>query len=147
MNHEKNLEGISAFEDQSDMKVIFYADSRNVAGERLWEMIERCVHVEHIEIFRSIKTLSQRLEGCKRNIAAAVILTSSREAFLEIFSIYDRLCDIRVILIAPDGEKDTINKAHRLFPRYLSNIDGNFEDVCSVLSNMLKNINSSIAVT
>ena len=124
------------------MKILFYADSMNKAGERLWKVIERHVPVENIEIYRSIKALSHRLDQPRGNIIAAVILTSSREAFLEISSVYERLQDIRIILIVPDDEKDTIHRAHRLFPRFLSYLDADFEDVGAVLSNMLKNINS-----
>ncbi|MCJ7779472.1 MAG: hypothetical protein MUQ27_01475, partial [Acidimicrobiia bacterium] len=49
--------------------------------------------------------------------------------------IRDLLDRIRIILILPDRNKDTINKGHTLFPRFLTYVDGNFDWVTAVLHN------------
>jgi hypothetical protein len=43
----------------------------------------------------------------------------------------------RIILIAPDRDKETIAIAHRLRPRLLTYIDSDFADVFTVLANMI----------
>ena len=44
---------------------------------------------------------------------------------------------LRVILILPDADPQTIARGHNLRPRYLSNIQSDFQDVAAVLRKML----------
>ncbi len=55
------------------------------------------------------------------------------------YSMKDLIGDIRIILILPDTEGDTISLGHKLYPRFASYADGNFKDVAAVLEKMLGN--------
>jgi hypothetical protein len=68
---------------------------------------------------------------------AAVLLTDSRENLREMLSICNLLHEIHIILILPDREDGTVAKGHRLYPRFMGYIDGDFADIGIVLSNML----------
>ena len=65
------------------------------------------------------------------------IVANSKEDLLNLLFIRNLLQDIRIILILPDREKDTIEKGHRLYPRFMSYLDGDLEEVAAVLNNVL----------
>ena len=47
------------------------------------------------------------------------------------------LSDLRLILILPDRDRDTVMSAHALRPRFLTYADGNLDDIAAVLRKML----------
>ncbi|NVM57217.1 MAG: hypothetical protein HWN51_03755 [Desulfobacterales bacterium] len=67
----------------------------------------------------------------------AVLLAASREELSDILSIRDLLTDIRVILVLPDRDDDTIAKGHTLRPRFFTYADSDFVEIAAVLSKML----------
>lgn len=124
------------------MNLLFYANGRNGAGERLRELIEAQIPKRRIKIYRTLKGLSHRLRRPRYDVAITVLFAGSRKELQDLFSIRALLWNLRIILILPDGEADTIAKGHKLFPRFLSYADGNFMDVAAVLKKMLKRVSS-----
>ena len=120
------------------MNLICYAKPNSCAGKRLQKVISAIVPREQIELFRSIDSLSRRLCVATYNLNVAVLLASSRKDLSEILSIRDLFRDIRIILILPDRDRDTISQGHKLYPRFLSYVDDNFADVAAVLEKMLR---------
>lgn len=90
-----------------------------------------------IEVFRTIKNLSQKLRQPKNDHDIAVLLANKKEDLQELVRIDHLLEDLRLILILADREADTIAKAHTLRPRFLTYVDSDFLDVAAVLSKML----------
>jgi hypothetical protein len=86
-----------------------------------------------------VYSLSRRLRQPRHNLAVAVLVAASRQELLELLSIRDLLDGIRIILVLPDRQDDTIAKGHRLYPRFLTFADSDFLDVAAVLSKMLRN--------
>jgi len=66
-----------------------------------------------------------------------VILAPGRKILLELQDLDQMLERLRVILILPDADPQTIARGHNLRPRYLSNIQSDFQDVAAVLRKML----------
>ena len=124
------------------MKVLFYSSDKKEAGKRFKGVIENLVPAKNREIYRTIKHLSLRLRRPTYDLGIAIILTASKEELLEILSIRDLLRHMRIILILPDRKETTISKGHTLYPRFLSYMDSDFEEVGAVLAKMLKNMDS-----
>ncbi len=125
------------------MKLVLYANRTDGAGERLHKIIEALVPEEQTEIYQTIHSLSRRLRRPKCDVAIAVILTTTKDELLEISSLKDLLGDIRVILILPDMEDETIAIGHKLRPRFLSYADGDFKDIGAVLCKILDYMQSN----
>ena len=119
------------------MDLIIYSSIMEGAGERLQKMIEAVVPTEGKKICRTIEGLSHRLRQPAKKPVVAVLLANDRKDLLNILSIRDLLCDIRLILILPDREEDTLTKGHTLGPRYLTYSDSDFWEVAAVLGKML----------
>ena len=122
------------------MKVIFYSKSMGKAGRRFQKMMGDLVPNRNKETYSAIASLAPRLRQHSYNIAAVVLLITSREDLANILRIRHLFQNIKTILILPDREDETIAKGHRLRPRFLSYADSNFIDVAAVLERMLKNV-------
>jgi hypothetical protein len=118
-------------------KVILYARVMEGAGEKLFQFIQKAKPTQDTEIYASIDQFSQRLRQPRGELTVAVIVANSKEDLLNLLFIRNLLQDIRIILVLPDREKDTIEKGHRLYPRFMSYVDSNLEEVEAVLKNVL----------
>ncbi len=67
----------------------------------------------------------------------AVLEAQSMEELKDLVALHDLFLDIRVILILPDRERETISNAHKLRPRFLAYTDSDFEPVKVVLNKMI----------
>ncbi len=121
------------------MNLLLYKNARNGAGEHLQNVIEPLVPEKKVEIYTTIDSLYQRLRKPTFDVGVAVLLATTRKELLEIHSMKDLFRDIRIILILPDTEGDTVSMGFKLFPRFVSYADGDFKDVAAVLEKMLRN--------
>ena len=119
-----------------EMKLLFYLNVMNGAGERLQRLIESLVPNEKIEVYHDVESLRLRLHRPKYDLDAAILVAGSGEELAGIVALRDLLRDLRIILILPNRESDTISMGHKVGPRYISYIDGDFKDVAAVLRKM-----------
>ena len=122
------------------MHLLFFTPFNNEAGKRLQGIIEGIVPEKNMEIHGTIDSLSQRLRQIPEKPYIAVLIASSRELLSDILNIRKLFRDIRIILILPDRDETTISHGHRLYPRFLSYMDGDFREVAAVLRRMLHHI-------
>jgi len=127
----------AARSEMPSSKVILFARLMEGAGEKLLHIIQRIAPAQDTEIYDSIDRFSQRLRQPTGELTVAVIIANSKEDLLNLLFIRNLLQDIRIILVLPDREKDTIEQGHRLYPRFVSYLDSNLEEVAAVLNNVL----------
>jgi hypothetical protein len=119
------------------MRLLLYTPVSKGFGEQLQREIGELIPLNDIEVYRSIKNLSDRLRQCAHDLSIAVLHAARREDLADILSIRDLLRDVRIILVLPDRDESTIAKGHTLRPRFLSYTDGGLTDVFSVLKKCL----------
>ena len=124
-------------ESKTHMAILVYYTDNQDAGETLRQVIEKSVQDEKIEVYREIGALSERLRRPSFDLSVAVLFCCSKNDLLEVLTLQNLLKDVRVILILPDDDVDTLAKGHALGPRFLSYRDGGFQDVAGVLSRMI----------
>lgn len=122
---------------ENKTKVFVYATTPSGAGKRVQQIVESQVSHQQIEIYHSIERLSQRLRQPLVGEIIGVFLAKNRQEISELVSIRHLLRDIRIILILPDREENTVSQGHALKPRFLSYADGDFTDVAAVMRKML----------
>ena len=121
----------------ANMRLVLYADELHEPGKRLYELVKKLIPQEQIDICPTIKSLSARLSRFAPNICVTVLLALDRSDLLDFLAISGLLHDVRVVLILPDREKETVSLGHRLYPRYISYMDSGFEDIQLVLRKIL----------
>jgi hypothetical protein len=118
------------------MAVIFYLPDHEEKSEVLLKCVAAELPQRNIEIFRVFADLRRRLLIPLSDIRVAVLCCQTKTDLKEISSLGDLLQELKIILILPDDDLDTIAKAHSLRPRYLSWVDQNFIDIGAVLKRM-----------
>jgi len=119
------------------MNVVLFASGKNVAvSKRLQKVTESKVSLNHLETIQTIEDLSKRVRRLPREIDIAVLLAQSNDQLSEFFPLKEFLEDVRIILILPNLERETITKGHLLRPRYIDYVDGDFSNVGAVLEKM-----------
>jgi hypothetical protein len=121
------------------LKTLLYLPHADTVGERLLCTIEGLAINEKIEIYRRIDSLSQRLREPIYDIDVSILMIPNTKQLSEILLLKEQLRDIKTILILPDRQRNTISSGHKLYPRYISFIDGDFKDIEAVLEKMIKN--------
>ena len=76
-----------------------------------------------------------RAPGCHNKIF--LIIASTQKDLFDILLLKNFLNDRHLILIVPDTAKETMSQAYKLYPRYISDIQGDFKDVILVLEKMI----------
>jgi hypothetical protein len=112
-------------------------------GQRLRERIHGLKRDHDMESFATIDKLIQRLRQPVNGFLMAVILAGNRGELRKILEVGDFLGSVRIIIILPDRNPETISAALKLHPRYMSYADGDFLDVSMVARRMLQRFHSA----
>ncbi|HVO67929.1 MAG TPA: hypothetical protein VMT12_15740 [Syntrophales bacterium] len=122
------------------MTLLIYTTRMEGAGERLLQIVDTVVSGENVKIYRTVDGLSRGLRQPRNEVTLAILLASSKEDLINLLSIRDLLSDMKIILILPDSDPETVAKGHMLRPRFLTYCDSDFVDVAAVLSLMVRNL-------
>lgn len=119
------------------MAVIFYLPACERRGEELLNCMMAELSPKETETYRYFTDLRQRLQCPFPDINVAVLLCLTKDDLQEIFTLGEFLMELRIILVLPDDDTETIIKGHNLRPRYLSWLDNDVFDVVTVLKRMV----------
>ena len=125
------------------MKVLYYGTNNHYDGNRLQRAIESIVPIENTEIYREIAQLGKRLRLPTCDISVSVFFTKNKAELFDLVLLKESLLNLRIILILPDEDEETINMGHTLFPRFVTYIDSDFKDVKAVLKKMIQQEHSN----
>lgn len=123
------------------MKIIFYSSSRENPEKEIEETLKELAPEETVEMCRSIEGLIQCLKRVLDHETIVILRARDTEELLQIVSLSDLLQGLRIILLIPNRDRETISIAHRLRPRFLSNGESDFSDTMGVLQKMVQHIN------
>ncbi|MFZ2448808.1 MAG: hypothetical protein WAW37_20790 [Syntrophobacteraceae bacterium] len=121
------------------MELIFYCSDPNDFSLGLLDRVGALVTAERLVACRNFGELQASLLRPEYDLFAAILVVSSRNDLLDLISIGELLRSMRVILVLPDWERETILKGHDLKPRFLTWPAWNSNEVIAVLHKMLRN--------
>ena len=110
-------------------------------GDRRLQLLGRRLARERqvtIESCPDTSSLERGLRQAGGAMTLAVLLTASREELQELLTLRPLMADIPHILILPDRDKETVAMGHVLAPRFLTDIQNDFQEIHDVLSKMLE---------
>ncbi|MBA3031206.1 MAG: hypothetical protein FP816_20660 [Desulfobacteraceae bacterium] len=128
------------------MKVILYSALPGGLSIQVLGSLNRTASPEQIEVYEDVRYLMQRLSLNLADISILVLLVQKKQDLSDLLLIRNHIIGHRVIMVLPDQEPDTLSKAHLLYPRFLTYMDSDFEDLNAVLGKMIHyiDINSKI---
>ncbi len=121
------------------MNLFIFTSFEDDSSKRLMDVAINCENVETKEFFYSFERLMSRLNKPNFEETILVMHLSDRKQLSWALSIKELLHDMRLILILPDRQAQTISKGHKLFPRFVSYADSDFLVVGAVLKKMIEN--------
>lgn len=118
------------------MNVLLYTPESKEAENRLQNFLESHVPGCKTEVYRTIEGLAERLKAPNEGQWVAVLQAYSRKDLEALLSLAPGLKDLKTILLVPDRDGETISLAHRLRPRFLSDVNSDLHEVAAVLEKM-----------
>jgi hypothetical protein len=119
------------------MDLVFYSPVNGSSEERLQRVVTSVIPGWAGTVCRTTDDLSERLLLPKNDPAIALLLAEKREDINALLSMSKLFRTMRIILVAPDREKETVAAAHLLRPRLLTYSDSDFADVFTVLTKII----------
>jgi len=125
-------------ENLNPMQTLFYSNGDDQNEKRLEAAIQKVIPESQIERFHRLDDFRKRLRMPIEPDSIAVLSFSSREELQQMQQLRGLLTEIYVVLVIPDRKKSTIELAHLLLPRFLSQKNDNFIDLGKVLDKMYR---------
>ncbi|MCF8084998.1 MAG: hypothetical protein K9M96_18115 [Deltaproteobacteria bacterium] len=123
------------------MNTLYYRSPHHEVGQRLQKTVESVMPMGVLEVFHSLADFCQRLRRIPlQPPGIAVLFAETRDELSEFIGVRDLLKDLRIILVLPDLDEETVSRGHALYPRYLTYVSSDFGDVQAVLERMLKQV-------
>ena len=120
------------------MSLIFYEKAIDGIAGQLKGMMKPLMGEDEIKVYHTISILSKRLSGPIDGRVIMVLVAADRNDLLDIYAIRELFGIIRIIIILPDREDESVRMGHQLQPRFLTYMNEELSEVYSVLRKMLK---------
>lgn len=120
------------------MHLIFYEKSIDGIAEQLKQMMKPLIGEDEIKVYNTIPILSKRLSRPIDGRVIMVLVPADRNDLLDIYAIRELFGIIRIIIILPDREDESVRMGYQLQPRFLTYMNEELSEVYSVLRKMLK---------
>ena len=121
------------------MELIFYSARTDDFSSSLLDQVGSLIPVKNLVVCRNLKQLREALFRPAYELFAAILVAAGSQDLLNIVSMAEFLHSIRVILILPDRERDSILIGHALRPRFLTSSACNPNEIVAVARKMLEN--------
>jgi hypothetical protein len=133
--------GVDSFlkESLNPMQLLLYSSGDDQNEKRLEAAVHEVIPESKIELIKRLDDFKVRLRMPIEPDSIAVLLASNREELQQMQLLRGLLTEIYVVLVIPDRKKSTIELAHLLLPRFLSQKDSDFTDLKIVLNKMYIN--------
>jgi hypothetical protein len=120
------------------MKCIFYEKKSGIIAEQIIGLLKASAIENNTELYHTIRTLSQRLTRPIDGLAIMVLIAGDRKDLLSILAIQKLFGVIKIIIILPDREDESVKIGYKLQPRFLTYVNGDISEVHAVLRKMLE---------
>lgn len=99
--------------------------------------------ISKAEVVRTIRDLGRRLNHERYDIGLLLLFARNRSELFDLIEMQKDFLDFKIVLIVPDQEKETLGLGHKLYPRFMANINDDPAILESVVEKMMNNLNQS----
>lgn len=122
---------------------VFFSDVKNGAAKALVKEIQSRFHNHRIEILPTLKALWERFHQPLIERTFLILVPQNRPQLEELIRIGDLITDHPILLVLPDRDLRTVSMGHKLYPRFVSYLDGDVLSLLAVLTRMVENVGNS----
>jgi hypothetical protein len=121
------------------VKLFFYAPLVNGQAKKLLDKLAVLRPRLNMRTCGDLMGLELQLRQPNMDSKIVILFPESAKDLEGLSTISQWLMDLPLIIVLPDRQKDTIALAHRLRPRFVTDIDCDFEsEVTAILGHMIK---------
>jgi len=142
---DSNLKLIQSIETPQ-MKVLYFKTLPPETISKIDELITSRVPEESLEIYSDLESFKKRLNQPTDNVSV-LLLAADKDVLKKLLAHQSQLHKLRLVVILPDKDKETVALGSKLQPRFLSYTFGNFSVVETVLKTSFSNKISSVPPT
>ena len=124
-------------------KFILYSPYMNSFIHKITRILDGPFQKDRYEVYVHLKELKVRLRQ-RQDICSAILIAPTQYDLDRILRLQRLLDGLPLLMILPDGDSDTISKAHKFRPRFLTYVDGDFSEIIGVIEKIAKNFNQQI---
>ena len=128
------------------MKVLYYHAIEDDTSRSILEKLVSVIPWEKIETCGSLQALENLLCRQEIRLALAVIIVHTGEELTQLIGKKSLLDDIRIILITPDAKRETVQKGHKLYPRFMADKNIDMDHLAAIIRKSLFNIDKMSTV-
>jgi hypothetical protein len=118
-------------------QLIIFARQGSESWKKLQSIIGKNTRAEDVDWCNSLESFLRKFRtyNCYSMVLLLIETHSDLEEFLNVSDFFNGL---RVFLILPDREEDTISMGYRLFPRFVTYNDSDFMELSAIFRNILE---------
>jgi hypothetical protein len=118
------------------MRLLFYAPPFNTSARGLYKNLCILEGVHHSEYIGSMNGLMRHLRTPLGISTIGLIWPANQGELSKLLALRYLFRDMRIVLVLPDHEPQTISAGHLLRPRFICHADGEMTDVEAVVAKM-----------
>lgn len=114
--------------------ILFYA----VGNSSVVENLSKLLAVHPVKRCRSFDAMIRCLKKPRHGLEIALLAVSGVGEMARIIEIRDLMRDLRLVLVLPERDDQTVAWAHKLAPRFIAFADNGYAQVGAVLDKMIR---------
>lgn len=118
------------------MELLIYAPPVTIPQHRLLSKITHALDDIPVNLFKSIDSLAQYLRQPICESFVTILFPKDNAELASLITMRHLMRNMRIVLILPNQDKQTISDGHFLRPRYVSHVEGDLSDVVAVVKKM-----------
>lgn len=119
------------------MRLVVYVTEQTLL-ERLNRLAGFSRQYRPVQVLRNLTVLHSALRRSPGGCGLLLLLIASVAELKRVVRLADLLEDQRIILVLPNRDRKTVALGHRLYPRFISCVDGDLQDVDKVMAKMIE---------
>jgi len=92
---------------------------------------------QQAEVYRSLERLYARFQQPRGDVCIMVFIVGDQRILNHLILLKDQMYDLPVALILPNAGRDTMLKAHKFYPRFITFTDSDYADLTLALQNIV----------
>ena len=125
------------------MKILYFSTLSADSAKTLDDLIKSHVPNDALETYRDMANFKERLNQPIDNISVALIAVDNN-TLKKLQTLEKQLKKLRLVVILPTKDKETVALGNKLHPRFLSYTFGNFSVVKTVLKKYFSNAHPTV---
>jgi hypothetical protein len=124
-------------EEDFNWMMLFYSAQRNHIVDALEPLLTEHLPYHQVSFCNAMDALENRLRRPPRNLKIALLCISDAIEMVQLTSLRSILMDLRLLLILPRQNADTIGWAHLFGPSFIAYMDTDVDRISAVLKKMI----------